>query len=32
MKIICERIKIQQEVLNMNHNEQLNTVLLLGEK
>ena len=32
LKIICERIKIQQEFLNMNHNEQLNTVLLYGEK
>ena len=32
MKIISERIKIQQESLNMNHNEQLNTVLLQGEK
>ena len=31
LKIICERIKIQ-EFLNMNHNEQLNTVLLHGEK
>ena len=29
---MCERIKIQQEFLNMNHNEQLNTVLLHGEK
>ena len=32
LKIICERIKIQQEFLNMNHNEQLNTALLHGEK
>ena len=32
LKIICKRIKIQQEFLNMNHNEQLNTVLLHGEK
>ena len=32
LKIICERIKIQQEFLNNNHNEQLNTVLLHGEK
>ena len=30
--MICERIKIQQEFLNMNHNEQLNTVLLHGKK
>ena len=32
LKMICERIKIQQEFLNMNHNEQLNTVLLHGDK
>ena len=32
LKIICERIAIEQEFLNMNHNEQLNTVLLNGEK
>ena len=30
--MICERIKIQQEFSNMNHNEQLITVLLDGEK
>ena len=32
LKIICERIKIHQEFLNMNHDEKLNTVLLRGEK
>ena len=32
LKIICERIKIHQEFLNMNHDEKLNTVLLHGEK
>ena len=32
LKIICKIIKIQQEFLNMNHNEQLNTVLLHEEK
>ena len=31
LKIICEGIKLQQEFLNMDHNEQLNTVLLHGE-
>ena len=32
LKLICERIKINQEFLNMNHDEKLNTVLLHGEK
>ena len=31
LNIICERIKIR-EILNMNHDEQLNTILLHGEK
>ena len=32
LKMIREGIKIQKEFLNMNHDEQLCTVLLHGEK
>ena len=32
LKIICERIQIQQEFLNMNHNEQLGYCTITRKK